>query len=123
MKKVVAAVVAALVLAAGAALGVRQATSDSTPCQKPLTLLGSEQTESITVLERYISDVIAPTVKSPQYLQWASDDYSPILLPNRISARIALIGGGSVLHYYHVTLVRDCQGGDWKVIEFKLLKT
>lgn len=121
MKKLVAAAAAVAVLVVGAALGVREATN-SPSCDKPVTILGTEQDKSIQALEAYISESIAPTFKDPQYLSWQSDDFSPIILPNKISARIfvmnSVTGAG---HYYHVTLVRDCQGGDWEVVEFKRL--
>lgn len=119
MKRKLAAAVAVLLvlLAGGAAVGVKQVT-DSGKCMAPLTLFGSEQTASIAALEAYISENIAPGFKLHQYLSWESDDYSPVLLPNKISARI-VVGDGQKLVYYHVTLVRSCQGGDWKVIEFK----
>ncbi len=124
MKKLVAAGAAALVLLGGSAVAVRQAT-DSGACEKPRTLFDSEQTKSIAVLEAYISNEIAPTFKFPEQLQWASDDFSPILLPNKIAARIMLIEGQNLSRprYYHVTLTRDCQGGEWKVVEFKSLKS
>lgn len=121
MKKYVAAGAVALAVTAGAAFGVRQATN-SAACAKPITILGSEQAESIKVLEAYISESIAPTFKDPQYLSWESDDYSPIILPDKISARIFVMNSVTGIgHYYHVTVTRDCQGGDWEVVEFKRL--
>lgn len=117
----VAAVGAAAVVAVGAGLGVRAATADSA-CQVPRTLLGSEQTDSIRALEAYITENIAPTFKQPQYMQWQSNDYSPILLPNKISATIVVVAGVEAPRYYHITVVRECQGDDWKVVEFKRVK-
>lgn len=121
-KKVAAAVAVAVVVVAGAGAGVRYATDDPARCAKPITILGSEQTESIRALEEYISANIAPTFKHPENLSWESDDFDPTVLPGRISARIAVVDAMSgTARYYHVTVTRDCQGGDWKVVEFKRL--
>lgn len=120
MKKKVAAAVAAVLVVVGAGLGVRQATGKEAPCPVPNTILGSEQTASIAALETYISQKIAQTFKHPEFLNWESDDFHPIVQPNKISARIVVYDVGSgVARYYHVTVTRDCQGGEWKVVEFK----
>lgn len=124
MKKLIAALVAAFVVLVGAAAGVRQVVADdSAPCVKPLTILGSEQTASIEVLEAYLSENIAPKIKSASDLTWASDDFNPTIRPGMIAASIVLVrtSTGSMVGRYHVTLTRDCQGGEWKVVEFKKL--
>ncbi len=124
MKKFVAAGAAALVLLGGSAVAVRQAT-DSESCVKPRTLFESEQRASIDALEAYISDTIAASFKNPDQLLWGSDDYSPVLTPGKIAARIMVMEGAtmSATRSYHVTLTRDCQGDEWKVVEFKRLNT
>lgn len=118
MKKYIAAA-AALVVALVAGFGVKQATNDAT-CVKPRTILGSEQAESIKALEAYISENVAPKYKHPQYLAWESDDFSPIILPNEIAAHIVVYEGYGVnAKHFHIRITRDCQGGEWKVVEFK----
>jgi len=118
MKKYIAAGAAALVLIAGSAFGVRQATADE-ECVKPLTILSSQQDASIAALETYIEENIAPKIKNSQELIWQSDDFNPTITPGKISARIAIIRGFSLVDYYRVTIVRDCQGDEGKVVEFK----
>lgn len=117
-------------LAAGAAVGAaialgvgaREVSQDGGACQKPLTLLESEQTASIAELERYISIEIAPDLKKNKNLQWGSDDFTPTLLPGRIAARIFLMAAGALEpSYYYVALERECAGDDWKVVEFDAL--
>lgn len=121
MKKLVAAGAAGLVLLAGGSAVAVRSVSDSDSCNPPLTLFGSEQDASVVALEEYLSSEVAPKFKHPESLVWGSDDYSPILLPNKIAARIMVMEGAysSSPRYYHVTLARTCQGGEWKVVEFK----
>ena len=121
MKKKVAAGAAALAVVVGAGLGARQLVSDES-CVPPRTILESEQTASIAVLEAYIEENIASSFKHPEFLLWASDDFAPVIKPGVISARIVLIESSAAPRYYHVKLVRDSIGGEWKVVEFKPVK-
>lgn len=124
MRKKIAAGAAGLVLLAGGSAMVVRTATESSSCQAPLTIFPTEQTASVEVLEQYISENIAPTFKYPEQLLWASDDFSPVILPNVVSARIMVLEGqyDSDPRYYQVKLVRDCQGGEWKVVKFEKVK-
>lgn len=126
--KLAGIVAAVTALAVGAAVALSTAKPFTVECQKPLTLMESEINGAIEATETYIAEEIAPLFNKPAGIDWyvvGNGDVKPgrIVATNVVGEEFDGWGGfGGESRMYEVELVRDCAGGEWKVVKFELAK-
>lgn len=124
-----AGVAAALLLVVGGSVGIRQTVDGGGQCQKSLVFLDSDTDSAIAVTDVYIDEHIAALYSEPATLNWLTAEAD--VKPGSIKARIALgptresffgYEFSGEIRIYAVELVKECAGGEWKVVKFELAK-